>query len=261
MAGRCPLAWGCGDLLHGAQRAAQGGEVEALGGEAGVPGGDRRVQVDGWAVAVSGQRSGGDHVHLFHLRRGCHAVGQVGGVLVHAVGGGEEQVDQAHGNGGDAGKEGKRGKEEVSGAAAQGTLAQGYRRMVQYGGKVKQEASMSAGASSLAVKRTQYREALEQSVAAIQAALAHMPQVHRAILFGSYAAGRRDLWTDLDLLIIADSSLDFVARTAEMRRALSVSVDLDLLVYTPEEIERCRDRGFLRRALAEGIVIYEKNTA
>ncbi|MCS6843394.1 MAG: nucleotidyltransferase domain-containing protein [Caldilineales bacterium] len=114
---------------------------------------------------------------------------------------------------------------------------------------------------SLAVKRTQYREALEQSVAAIQAALAQMPHVHRAILFGSYAAGRRDLLTDLDILVIADSSLDFVARTAEMRRALSVPVDLDLLVYTPEEIERCCDRGFLRRALAEGIVIYEKDTA
>ncbi|MCX7668720.1 MAG: nucleotidyltransferase domain-containing protein [Anaerolineae bacterium] len=96
-------------------------------------------------------------------------------------------------------------------------------------------------------------------MAAIQAALANMPQVRRAILFGSYAAGRRDLLTDLDILIIMDSSLDFVARTAEMYRALSVPVDVDLLVYTPEEIERRRHQGFLRRVLEEGTVIYEAN--
>jgi hypothetical protein len=32
-----------------------------------------------------------------------------------------------------------------------------------------------------------------------------------------------------------DSPLDFVTRTAEMYRYLSAPVDMDLLVYTPEE--------------------------
>lgn len=114
---------------------------------------------------------------------------------------------------------------------------------------------------SMAERRRQYCEALAQSVAAIQAALANMPQVRRAILFGSYAAGRRDLLTDLDILIIMDSPLDFVTRTAEMYRTLSVPVDLDLLVYTPEEVERCRHQGFLHRILEEGTVIYEASSA
>lgn len=114
---------------------------------------------------------------------------------------------------------------------------------------------------SLASQREQYGKALEQSVAAIQDALTGMPRVQRPIVFGSYAAGRRDLLTDLDILVVMDSALDFVSRTAEMYRHLSVPVDLDLLVYTPEELERSRHRGFLRRALEQGIVIYEKRAA
>jgi predicted nucleotidyltransferase len=114
---------------------------------------------------------------------------------------------------------------------------------------------------TLAVRREQYRDALEEAVEQIVAALARRPEVERAILFGSYARGRRDLFTDLDVLIVMDSTLDFVSRTAEMYRDLSCPVDLDLIVYTPEELARNRNRGFIRRALEEGKVIYERRTA
>jgi predicted nucleotidyltransferase len=113
----------------------------------------------------------------------------------------------------------------------------------------------------LAAKREQYRDALENAVQQIVTALAQKPEVERAILFGSYAQGRRDLFTDLDVLIVMDSPLDFVSRTAEMYRDLSCPVDLDLLVYTPEELARNRNRGFIRRALEEGKVIYERRAA
>jgi predicted nucleotidyltransferase len=114
---------------------------------------------------------------------------------------------------------------------------------------------------TLATKREQYRDALGNAVQRIATALAQKPEVERAILFGSYARGRRDLFTDLDVLIVMDSPLDFVSRTAEMYRDLSCPVDLDLLVYTPEELARNRDRGFIRRVLEEGKVIYEKRAA
>jgi predicted nucleotidyltransferase len=84
--------------------------------------------------------------------------------------------------------------------------------------------------------------------------LARRPEVHRVIPFGSFARGRRDLFTDLDVLIVMDS-LDFVARTAEMYRYLCVPVDMDLLVYTPEELERNRDRGFIHQVLERGTTI------
>jgi predicted nucleotidyltransferase len=111
---------------------------------------------------------------------------------------------------------------------------------------------------ALAVERLQYQRALAQTVADVVTALGHRPEVQRAILFGSYAEGRRDLFTDLDILIVMESPLSFIARTAEMYQYLTAPVDMDLLVYTPEELRRHRDRGFIRQALEKGTTIYEK---
>lgn len=112
----------------------------------------------------------------------------------------------------------------------------------------------------LGSQRDQYRLALAQALETIVAALARRPEVQRAILFGSYARGRADLLTDLDILIVMESDRDFLTRTAEMYRYLAMPVDLDLLVYTPEELERNKERGFIRRALEEGTTIYEKRS-
>jgi hypothetical protein len=51
---------------------------------------------------------------------------------------------------------------------------------------------------------------------------------------------------------------DFVQRTADLYRQIQTDVDVDLLVYTPEEFQRQRQSGFVRHALATGQVIYEK---
>lgn len=116
-------------------------------------------------------------------------------------------------------------------------------------------------AQNIQTRRRDYQRALAQALQHITAALARRPQVQRAILFGSYARGRRDLFTDLDILIVMDSPLDFVTRTAEMYRYLACGVDLDLLVYTPQELERKRDHSFIRQALEKGTLIYEKRSA
>ena len=55
------------------------------------------------------------------------------------------------------------------------------------------------------------------------------------ITFGSYATGRRDLFTDLDLVVIMETKEVFIQRTVELYRNLNCEVDLDLFVYTPEE--------------------------
>ncbi|MCS7040395.1 MAG: nucleotidyltransferase domain-containing protein [Anaerolineae bacterium] len=112
--------------------------------------------------------------------------------------------------------------------------------------------------TTLSVLRERHIAALERDLAALVAQLRAMPAVRRVILFGSYAAGRRDLFTDLDLLIVMDTSLDFVSRIAELTRLLKAEVPVDLLVYTPEEMERMRDRPFIRHALATGKVLYER---
>jgi predicted nucleotidyltransferase len=112
--------------------------------------------------------------------------------------------------------------------------------------------------TTLTQRRAEYAEALDCALNRIVAQLAAMPEVERVILFGSYAAGRRDLFTDLDLLVVMASGQDFVRRTAELYRRIIADVDLDLLVYTPSEFERLRERGFVRQALGTGKVLYEK---
>jgi hypothetical protein len=74
---------------------------------------------------------------------------------------------------------------------------------------------------------------------------------------GPTPQGRRDLFTDLDLLVVMETSLDFVSRIADLTRQLKAEVPGDLLVYTPEEMERIRDRPFIRHALTTGKVLYE----
>jgi len=113
----------------------------------------------------------------------------------------------------------------------------------------------------LAQRRAEYAEALDQALSKIVAHLANMPEVEQVILFGSYAAGRRDLFTDLDLLVVMSSEQDFVRRTAELYQQVAAGVDLDLLVYTPEEFERLRRHGFVRQALETGRVLHEKKRA
>jgi predicted nucleotidyltransferase len=110
----------------------------------------------------------------------------------------------------------------------------------------------------LTERRAEYAEALERALDEVVVRLSNMPEVERVILFGSYAAGRHDLFADLDLLVVMSSEQDFVHRTAELYRQVAVGVDLDLLVYTPEEFERLRRSGLVRRAVETGKVLYEK---
>jgi len=112
--------------------------------------------------------------------------------------------------------------------------------------------------TALKQRRTQYGQALDNALDRILDHLTKMPQVEKVILFGSYAAGRRDLFTDLDILVVMDTQEDFVSRTAKLYRQISIDVDVDLLVYTPEEFQRQQQSGFVRHALATGQVIYEK---
>lgn len=115
---------------------------------------------------------------------------------------------------------------------------------------------------SLDQERRRYVEALARVVEALPKAFAQIPEVERVWLFGSYLRGRRDLCTDLDLIVVMHSKHDVVTRTARLYERVAAllkpDVDLDLLVYTPEEFAQVRGRGFVKHALAQGRVIYER---
>jgi hypothetical protein len=81
----------------GGKRGEEGVEGEGakgVEGEAGVPTGNRGTDGAGRRIAIQRRAPRCHQVHLVAERR--HLVGQAGGVLVHAPGGGEKDVGQAH---------------------------------------------------------------------------------------------------------------------------------------------------------------------
>jgi uncharacterized protein len=92
----------------------------------------------------------------------------------------------------------------------------------------------------------------------VQAALPH-----KIILFGSRARGDAHAHSDIDLLVIADSSLPRYRRSAPLYGALSdIPTPMDILVYSPREVEEWNQvpQAFVTTAIREGKVLYEKQS-
>ncbi len=105
-------------------------------------------------------------------------------------------------------------------------------------------------------QRTAHAAALWAEGARLATAAAALG-AERVILFGSLARDEPDLTSDLDLLIVWDTPLDYLSRIVELYRRLDPHGPIDLLVYTPAEMLTMRDRPFIRRILTEGKVLYE----
>jgi predicted nucleotidyltransferase len=83
---------------------------------------------------------------------------------------------------------------------------------------------------------------------------------HKIILFGSRAVGRARPDSDLDVLIVEESTLPRYQRAARYRRVLcGLFPAKDIVVWTPAEIEewRCVPHAFITTILATGKVLYE----
>lgn len=113
--------------------------------------------------------------------------------------------------------------------------------------------------SVLAIKRQEYRKLLQSSLSGIADRLAALDVV-KISLFGSYARGRADLLSDLDILIILNTDKSFIERAGEIHRLLCLPVDSDILCYTPEEFRQMREAPFIRKILEDEVVLYEKET-
>ena len=111
--------------------------------------------------------------------------------------------------------------------------------------------------STLAADREAYAELLDATLSGLPRQLAVLGGVSAAYLCGSAARGRRDLLTDIDLVVVMNSDEPFVERCARMRLALVLPVDADVMVYTPEEFARMREERFLTHALSGAVTIYK----
>lgn len=81
----------------------------------------------------------------------------------------------------------------------------------------------------------------------------------KIILFGSWACGDATRRSDIDLFVVCQSSLNPIERIGKV---LEILIDspraVDAIVYTPEELSRCKDKPFIAQLLKEGKVLYER---
>jgi predicted nucleotidyltransferase len=78
----------------------------------------------------------------------------------------------------------------------------------------------------------------------------------RALLFGSYARGDADAYSDVDLLIVCPTGRRFFDRHELFADVMDAFPGCDLLVYTPDEFAQLQERGVVYEALREGVSLY-----
>lgn len=80
----------------------------------------------------------------------------------------------------------------------------------------------------------------------------------KIILFGSMATDSSDEHSDVDLIIVYDTSKRFLDRLAELYMSWPFPRSVDILAYTPEEFEEMlQESYFLQDIVTEGKVLYE----
>ena len=105
----------------------------------------------------------------------------------------------------------------------------------------------------LAERRELYAAALERAPAMAVSRLETLPEVEKTIAFASYPPGSRDLFTNLDLLVVIRTPEPLLKRMQRLYELLpGTEADLDLVAHAPEEVEEDRSRPFFGASSREG---------
>lgn len=98
----------------------------------------------------------------------------------------------------------------------------------------------------------QIRDIIDNYISALER---HHIHVQRAVLFGSYAHGRANEWSDIDIALVSDAFEGdrFDDRSKIRRITLSVSSDLSPLPFRPEDF--IPENPFVKEILEHGVSI------
>ena len=82
----------------------------------------------------------------------------------------------------------------------------------------------------------------------------------KIILFGSFASGKINESSDLDVVVVAESKDNFWDRLMKISKLCSHKIGMDVLFYTPEEFDKLiKTRTFFKKEILEkGEIIYDK---
>jgi uncharacterized protein len=109
-------------------------------------------------------------------------------------------------------------------------------------------------------RQTQLKEALER----ILQILVTSYQPEKVILFGSFAQAEVSEWSDLDLVIVKNTTKPFFERLKEVALLCRPAVGVDFLVYTPAEFAQMQvdhNPFVLEEIIRKGKVLYERQPA
>ncbi|RYU58357.1 nucleotidyltransferase domain-containing protein [Methylolobus aquaticus] len=99
---------------------------------------------------------------------------------------------------------------------------------------------------------------LHEAVQRLRAAL--KPEL--ILLFGSRARGTESRRSDVDLLVVWNTDAPPLERIGQVLGLLADSPwPVDVIAYTPADLQARRHSPFLRRALEEGKILYERRAA
>lgn len=82
----------------------------------------------------------------------------------------------------------------------------------------------------------------------------------KVILYGSFARGDYHEGSDIDLVILKETSRRFVDRIGDVLKFYKGGLAIEPLVYTPAEFEKMKldENPFIRQVLLEGKTVFEQ---
>ena len=86
-------------------------------------------------------------------------------------------------------------------------------------------------------------------------------QPEQIILFGSMASGDTRAWSDIDLAVVKKTRRRFLDRLKDALIAARSKEALDVLVYTPEEVESMelnRNPFWVHEIKEKGRIVYQR---
>ena len=107
---------------------------------------------------------------------------------------------------------------------------------------------------------TEQKNQLYREIEKIAERIAREYSPQKIILFGSCARGFFDKDSDIDLFIIKETDLPRFERAYEVFKLLDHKLSVDIVVYTPFEVEErlaCGD-FFVEEIFNEGKTLYER---
>lgn len=104
------------------------------------------------------------------------------------------------------------------------------------------------------------REEIERNVKQVLDDLKKYYDPEKVILFGSAATDHVGPNSDIDMVVIKETSLSYFKRVDQLVDLLNYDIDIDFLVYTPDEFAKAvKERPFFRDEIVKrGKILYEK---